>query len=153
MEEQTSESRAYELAYHFTPDLAEAEVAAHLKELESLVGTSGGLVIASREPKKIHLSYPIDHKYYGFFGVVEFNAQAEAITGLNAALKLQNGVLRYLIVAKPSEKKEIRALGDQRNRRSRVNVAPTHKAAPEVKKEKTEEKEIEKELEGVLGKI
>ncbi len=153
MEEAAAVTRVYELAYHFIPDLEEAEVAAHLKDLESLVGKQGGSVITSREPKKIHLSYPIDHKYYGFFGVVEFSAQAEAITGLNAALKLQDGILRFLLVVKPTGKKEIRALGDQRNRRSRINVAPTHRPSTEPKAAPTEEKKIEKELEDVLEKL
>ncbi|MEK7583083.1 MAG: 30S ribosomal protein S6 [Patescibacteria group bacterium] len=154
MEEQEAISRAYELAYHLTPDLDEAAVQLRAQDIASLLTKLGGSsIITNREPKKIHLSYPITHKYYAHFGVIDFEAPTEAITAVNAQLKLEEGVLRFLLVAKPVKNKEIRALGDQRNRRSRVQVAPTHKTAPEVKKEKTEEKEIEKELEGVLGKI
>lgn len=143
--------RTYELAFHLTPDTEEAALAVRVGELESLVKQQGGTVAHIRDPKKTHLSYPVAHKHYGYFGVVEFSAEAEAIALLDAQLKLQDGVLRFLITQKP-ELKEIRSLGD-RLKRQKIQVAPTHRHVPEIKKEKTEEKKIEKELESALEKI
>ena len=146
----------YELAFHIIPDLEEAAVTARAQDIESLITQTGGSVVASRAPKKIHLSYPISHQHYAFFGVVDFNAETEMITGLNAQLKLQDGVLRFLIIKK-TDGKELRTLGDPRIRRTRTHVAPTHQPSTNtgIKKEAapTEEKQIEKELEGVLGKL
>lgn len=144
----------YELAYHITPDMEETTVKTRAQDLETTLVQSGASIVASREPKKIHLSYPLSHKHYGFFGVIEFNAEPEAIAPMQTQMKLQEGILRFMIVKKPTEGKEIRTLGDQRNRRSRIQVAPTHKpTATEPAKPKSEEKVIEKELEDVLGKI
>ena len=144
----------YELAYHFTPDMEEAAAKTKALELETTLVQSGASIVASREPKKIHLSYPLSHKHYGFFGVIEFNAEPETIDPMQTQMKLQEGILRYMIVKKPDVSKEIRTFGDQKNRRSRVQVAPTHKpTVAEPAKPKSEEKEIEKELEDVLEKI
>ena len=150
--EAESTHRAYELAYHITPDLEEAAVTSRAKELEIIVTQNGGSLGMIREPKKIHLSYPLAHKHYAYFGVVDFTATTDAIESLNAQLKLQEGIIRFLIVKKP-EVKELRTLGDHRARSAR-RVAPTHKAAaPTEIKPKQEEKKIEAELEDVLGKI
>ena len=143
----------YELAYHITPDLEEAVVQTRSKEIESEITKLGGSVMAARDPKKIHLSYPLAHKHYAHFGVIDFNAPAESITELDAAMKLHTDILRFLILKKPEVKGEIRTLGDHRARPTR-RVAPTHTpvtAKPEVAP--VEEKKIEKELEDVLGKI
>lgn len=142
----------YELAYHITPDLEEAAAKTRGQELETLLTQSGGAVVTSREPKKIHLSYPLAHKHYAYFGVMDFSASAEAIENINAQMKLQEGILRFMVVKKP-QVKEVRALGD-RSRSRRVHVAPTHKpgTTPEIKP-KQEEKIIEKELADVLEKL
>lgn len=149
-----SDSRAYEMVYHITPDVEETAARARALELETLVTQSGGSVIGTREVKKIHLSYPLSHKHYAFFGLVDFTAPADAITGIDAQMKLQEGILRFLITKKPVAK-ELRTLGDHRARKVRsTHVAPTHKpGAAEPAKPKQEEKVIEKELEDVLEKI
>ncbi len=150
--ESEATKRAYELAYHITPDMEESAVPARVQELEAIVAQNGGAVSASREAKKIHLSYPLEHKHYAYFGVVDFQADTDSIESLNAQLKLQEGILRFMIVKKP-DLKEVRTLGDHRARAAR-RVAPTHKAAaPTEVKPKQEEKKIEAELEDVLGKI
>lgn len=144
----------YELAYHVTPDIEEAVVKTHTQEIEGEITKLGGTVVASREPKKIHLSYPLAHKHYAYFGVIDFDAAGESVTELDAAMKLHTDILRFLIVKKPEIKGEVRTLGDHRARKVRTHVAPTH-TPTEIKKETApvEEKKIEKELEDVLGKI
>ena len=153
----TTSNGVYELAFHITPDLEEAAMGTRTQDIESLITQNGGSITAVRIPKKIHLSYPITHKHYAFFGVVDFQSEAEALESLNAQLKLQEGVLRFLIVKKPAGKagKELRTLGDPRIRRTRTHVAPTHTANMEQRKEQVpgDEKKIEKELEGVLEKL
>ena len=146
--------RSYELAYHLFSDLEEAEVTARMQGVESLITDNGGSIVQSREPKKMHLSYPVNHKHYAHFGVLDFQAPAEMIEKLNAQMKLQDGVLRFLLISKPTEGgKELRVLGDQRARKAHMQIAPTHRPSTEPKVAPTEEKKIEKELEDVLEKI
>lgn len=145
----------YELAYHVTPDIEEGVVKTHTQNIETEITKLGGTVVLSRDPKRIHLSYPLSHKYYAYFGVIDFDSETEKITELDAALKLHTDLLRFMILKKPEIKGEVRTLGDHRMRKARTHVAPTHTPTTEAKKETApvEEKKIEKELEDVLGKI
>lgn len=151
-----NEQKIYELAYHINPDLEEAEVRARASELNELIARGGGAVLVSREPRKIHLSYPVKNKNYSYFGIVDFTALPETIEKLNAEMKLQNSILRYLLLTKPTDK-ELRILGQHRARRTIKTHEPTPTAEARKKpaKEKTEaekqqlEQEIEKVIEGL----
>ncbi len=150
------QSKTYELAYHLNPDFAETEIKAHANELSDIISRSGGIVSASQEPKRTHLSYPIEHKQYAYFGTFDFEAQPEVIEKLNAQMKLQNDVLRYLLTKKTREGKKLRVLGEYRPH-SRVRIK-THEQKPEapsasVETGKTSEektKKLEKEIEEII---
>ena len=144
----------YELAYHITPDIEEGAVKARTQELETEITKLGGNIILSRELKKIHLSYPLEHKHYAYFGVIDFDTATETINEFDSFMKHQPDLLRFIILKKPTVKGELRTLGDHRARLAR-RVAPTHIPTAEIKKDvpHVEEKKIEKELEDVLEKI
>ena len=122
MAEDSNDSKTYELAYHLNPDLEEAKVRTHVQELNELVTKSGGSVLTAREPRRIHLSYPVKNKGYAYFGVTDFAAPAETIEKINAQMKLQNGLLRYLLLVKP-DIKDLRILGEHR---ARPRLVKTH---------------------------
>ena len=65
--ENVATTKAYELAYHIIPDLEGADVNARAQELNDLIAQNGGSVSVSKEPRKIHLSYPIKNKNYAYF--------------------------------------------------------------------------------------
>ena len=153
---ESSGAKTYELAFHLNPDLEEAEVRVRLQELDGLIAQSGGSTLTSRDPRKSHLSYPIKNKHYAYFGLIDFSALPETIEKVNAQMKLQSGVMRYLLLAKP-DIKELRILGQHRSRPRMMKThepaaAETAKKAPKVKtKGETEqlEQEIEKAIEGL----
>lgn len=146
--------KTYELAYHFNPDLEEAGLRAQVQELNDLIAQSGGSVLISKDPRKSHLSYPIKNKHYAFFGLMDFTALPEVIERINARMKLQNTILRYLLLAKPDIKK-LRILGQHRSRprvRTYEPATPieTTKQKPKTKEETEQlEKDIEKVIEGL----
>lgn len=157
MTEQVSDAKTYELAYHLIPDLEEAGVKAHAQELNDLITQNGGSLLTSREPRKIHLSYPVKNKNYAYFGLMDFSAIPDTIEKLNAQMKLQNGILRYLLLTKPIHK-ELRVLGVYRPRPRTIKTHDqtvmadaTKKPAKEKTKEETEqlEKDIEKVIENL----
>lgn len=156
MAETANEPKTYELAYHINPDLEEAEVGARTNELNDLIKRDGGAVLVSREPRKIHLSYPVKNKNYSYFGIVDFTALPETIEKLNAEMKLQNSILRYLLLTKPTDK-ELRILGQHRARRT----IKTHEPAtavetakkPAKEKTKAEEKQLEQEVEKIIENL
>ncbi len=154
------ESKTYELAYHLTPELEEADVKARAQELVNLITQNNGSVLISKEPKHSHLSYPIRHKQYSHFGVLEFKAPAEAVEKINAQIKLQNDVLRFLLLKKDTG--ALRTLGEPRAERMRARTRAQEPATAKIRppapaseketkaesKKKTEE--IEKEIEEVI---
>ena len=153
--ETSSEPRTYELAYHLNPELEEADVKVRAQELSDLVTQAGGSVITSMAPRNTHLSYQIEHKQYAHFGILDFSAPAETLEKINARMKLQGGILRYLLLKKP-ENKELRILGQHRTRpRIKTHEAVAPEAIKKPPKEKTEaekqqlEQEVEKVIEGL----
>lgn len=153
------ESKIYELAYHLIPELEEADIKARTQELVNLITQNDGSVIISKEPKRSHLSYPIRHKQYSYFGMLEFKAPAEAVEKINAQIKLQNDVLRFLLLKKPGNG-ALRTLGEPRAERMRARtqgstMAKIRPSAPASEQETKEEskiktEEIEKEIEEVI---
>ncbi len=153
------ESKIYELAYHLIPELEEADVKVRTQELVDLITQNNGSVLISKEPRRSHLSYPIRHKQYSYLGVLEFTAPAEAVEKINAQIKLQNDVLRFLLLKKPGNG-ALRTLGEPRAERMRARtqeptMAKIKPRAPASEEEtRTESKikteEIEKEIEEVI---
>ena len=152
------DSRQYELAYHLHPDIEAGEVGARVQELEQIITQANGSVLLAREPKRKHLSFPLRNKHYSYFGQIDFSAPAESIEQIAAQLKLQNQLMRYLLITKAGEEKELRTLGSERTRprlKTHDSSTPSREEADRAGKPKIEVKpeQLEKELEDVLEKI
>jgi small subunit ribosomal protein S6 len=150
--ESTPETKSYELAYHLTPDIEESEARNRVQELNDIITTSGGSVLVAKEPRKIHLSYSVKSKNYAYFGIMDFQAASDSIDKINNQMKLQNSILRYLLVKKP-EFKEVRTLGEYR---ARARVKKTYEPAPtEARKSAPKEKTAEEkaQLDEELAKV
>lgn len=145
-----AEAKTYELAYHVTPDIEEGGLAGMVSEIESLIAQNGGSVLFSHAPRLRPLSYPVKHRRQAFFGVLDFTVPAEALEKINSQIKLQNGVMRFLITKKPEVKGELRVLGASKPRMK----LKTHEPVKEIKpKQEVEPGQLEKEIEEVLEKI
>lgn len=141
----------YELAFHLLPELAEEESVKRFREIEGAVTQLGGTILASREPKKQHLSYQINHKKYGLFGVVNFKSPTETITQLESQLKLNNSILRFLVLKIKENAKVLKTLKES-TPRSRIKTHTPPK--PEEKpKEEIKPEVMEKQIEDVIGNI
>ncbi len=104
-----------------------------------------GLQILSEEPpKKIHLFYPIKKERYGFFGILKFEGQAEAVAALTADLNLKENILRFMI-AKTKEAKE-----GERTPMKRIAREPVPRAAPKPAEAALTNEELEKKIEEIL---
>ncbi|MFH1769186.1 MAG: 30S ribosomal protein S6, partial [Parcubacteria group bacterium] len=136
-----------------TPDLEEAQVSSEVSDLEKMITQNGGSILVPREPKRMHLSYPIDHKHYVYFGVIDFSGPTEIIDMIENRLKLQPNVLRHLIIKK-EEGKELRTLGSVRQYRQK-EISPKVQRPVEVPKAKTPEQEekLDQDIKEALEKI
>jgi small subunit ribosomal protein S6 len=93
-------TRPYELVYIFDSALEEAQIDERLEKFHSLLKTpeSPEPVTSQAHWGKRTLSYPIQGKAVGYYVVTQFEAPPESLGELERALKLDESVLRYLIV-------------------------------------------------------
>ena len=87
--------RQYEAVYIFDSTLEDAAINEKLTRYHGLLG-------AAEEPAVDHwgrrqLAYPIGPRENGYYIVARFNADPVALPEFERALKLDDGVIRYLI--------------------------------------------------------
>lgn len=97
--------RHYEVVYIFDPALDEAGVEAKLQRYHALVagGDAGGEVVAVDHWGPRQLAYPIRRQKSGYYVVSQFHAHAEALPEFERILRLDEDLLRYLLVLNEGE--------------------------------------------------
>ncbi|TSC91597.1 MAG: hypothetical protein CEN90_395 [Parcubacteria group bacterium Licking1014_17] len=144
------ETITYELGYHLQPDMEETEVRSSAQKLQEMIIRYDGSIVSSSEPKRTHLSYQIKHKNYARFGTFDFTAPADSIEKINSEIKLQNHIIRHIIIKKEGGK-ELKTLGIRRAAemplRQRQSIRET--PAEPAQSEQQIEKELEKVIEGL----
>src|SRR5574343_509906 len=104
--EQDTESKVYEIGFHFVPTIAEDEVAVQFSHLKSLIEKRGGQFIAEEMPKLKDLAYIISQTVKGqkkkhssaYFVWVKFTLDASEVVPLEKEVKLFEPILRYLLI-------------------------------------------------------
>ena len=90
--------RDYELMTIHRPDLAENDVESKIGELEEFL-TSNEAEVTKRDLwGKRRFAYEIDHLSEGYYTVLTFKSEAEAIANVDRVLSLSDEVLRHKIV-------------------------------------------------------
>jgi len=91
--------RDYEIVYIFAPELEEAEVNTRLERYHALLtGANGGEITATDHWGRRQLAYKVEDQTSGHYVVEHFRAPSEAMPEFERALKLDDSVLRYLVV-------------------------------------------------------
>ena len=89
----------YEVTYILRPGLEEADADARTTAIAEIVRSGGGEVLA--EPEKMgkrRLAYEIDDVREGYYVVMRFKADAAGAKELDRQLRLNEDVLRGLII-------------------------------------------------------
>ncbi len=156
--------KAYELTYIVSPEITSEEAEAKGKEIESLIQSKEGTIVKQTNPTAKTFSYPIGKKASGFLGVVEFNMDSDKLLEVKAIVEKDKKIVRHMLIIKLAAELK-------KERRTRVRPTPTFEiekkeevvetaqeetteekpAAKEKEKEKVELKDIEHELEEILG--
>lgn len=139
----------YEIGFHLTPDLNEAELKSEVEQIENTLTKLGSIVTTVKEAKRTRLSYPLKHKSQSFFGTINFRAKPEIIDDLRKELKLEEKILRYLILRHEENEKVLRSVAGQRNK---IKTKPVMQA-PKKQKEEVKPEEMEKQIEEVIEKL
>jgi small subunit ribosomal protein S6 len=95
--------RLYEAVYIFDPALDEAAINSKLERHHSLVTSDNGEVTAVDHWGNRQLAYPIGKNRTGYYVVAQFNGDPEALPEFERALKLDEDLLRYLVVLNEGE--------------------------------------------------
>jgi small subunit ribosomal protein S6 len=95
--------RDYEVVYIFDTTLDESTVDEKLERFNEMATTGGGEVTTVDRWGSRPLAYPISKKSAGNFVVVQFRAVADALPEFERSMKLDDELLRYLIVLHEGE--------------------------------------------------
>lgn len=95
--------RLYEVVYILDPALDENAVTAKLEKFHDLATANGGEVSAVDHWGSRQLAYPIMRQQSGYYVVAQFTAAAEALPEFERLLRLDDEVLRYLLVLNEGE--------------------------------------------------
>lgn len=90
--------RSYELMTIHRPELAEDDVRSKVSELETFLGEKGATVAKSDLWGKRRFAYEINHLNEGYYTVVTFQAESQAVDELDRMLHLSDDVVRHKIV-------------------------------------------------------
>ena len=91
--------RDYEIVYIFRSSLASEAIEEKLERFHAiLTGDGEGEITGSAHWGKRPFAYPIRKQKNGYYVVVQFASNAAGLSALERVLKLDDDVLRYLIV-------------------------------------------------------
>ena len=91
-------ARPYEVVYIFDPALDEETINQKLSHFHSLVQSPGADAPQLNHWGKRTLSYPIRKRDTGYYVVATFAAEGTALPEFERAIKLDEGVIRHLVV-------------------------------------------------------
>lgn len=95
--------RLYEIVYIFDPALDEEGVNAQLDKHHKVLTDAGAEVAAVDHWGQRQLAYPVNGQSLGYYVVVHFDAEPEVLTEFERLLKLNDHILRYLLVLNEGE--------------------------------------------------
>lgn len=91
--------RDYEIVYIFAPSLEEERVGEKLDRYHGLLtGGEGGEITAVDHWGRRQLAYAVEDQTSGYYVVAQFTAAAERLPEFERILKLDEELLRYLVV-------------------------------------------------------
>lgn len=90
--------RVYELMTIHRPELAEEDFRSKVTEIESFLGNRGATVSNTDLWGKRRFAYEIDHVTEGYYSVITFESETEAVDDLDRVLGLSDDVVRHKVV-------------------------------------------------------
>ena len=137
----------YELAFHLNPDMEETQARQLAQNIENYITSAGGVVSFKKEPERTRLSYPIKHNQQAYFGYVHFNLDnKEGLATIDEQMRFNNDILRYLTVKVPADTSKVKFRFKPQKPKT-VTEKPAEPKTPE------ETKELEKQLEDIIGNL
>lgn len=138
----------YELTYIINPNLSEQDVAAQTDKVRSFINEMAGEIKTEKLWEKRRLAYPIKKQGFGYYVTTEFNIEPQNIIELDKKIKLEQNILRHLLITKEEIKEPHRRIMLPKPAREKIGIGPRPETAPPEEKVKIEE--LDKKLEEIL---
>jgi small subunit ribosomal protein S6 len=90
--------RTYELMTIFRPEMAESDVRTEVDRLAGALTERGAEITATDFWGKRRFAYEIDHLNEGYYSVLRFESEPDALTDVDRALRLSDQVLRHKFI-------------------------------------------------------
>lgn len=103
--------RSYECTIIFTPQLDESAFRATADKYAGLVTAQGGVLTKREQWGKRRLAYSIRHNSEGYYFLLGFRGERSLLAELDRQLRLDESVLRHLIVKDELARGDEPALG------------------------------------------
>ena len=156
--------KTYELSYIVSPEMNSEEALAKAEEIQSAIQSREGIILKQLNPVAKTLAFPIAKRASGYFGVLEFQIEAEKLLEVKEIVVKDGKIVRHMVIIK----EPIRIRRERRSKKPAETFAIEQKTEvpAEVKKEepafaesfnvtkekeKIELKDIDEKLDEILG--
>jgi len=93
----------YEIMFIVKATLEESALNSIVKEVQNLISNNGSKVIEFKEMGRKKLAYPINKEVSGFYYLMNVEANTETVQEFDRKLRINENILRHLILKKESE--------------------------------------------------
>ena len=90
--------RQYEVMYVLRPDLEEEKVKANVARYSDVVTNYGGEITKLQEMGKRRLAYEIQKFREGYYVLMNFKANPDAVAEAERLMKINDDIIRFLFV-------------------------------------------------------
>ena len=90
----------YEIMYVLVSNTSDEEKDAMIEKVNALITKNNGVVESTEKLGNKKLAYEIDKKREGFYVLTNFESEAAAPAKISSVLRITDGILRFIIVAK-----------------------------------------------------
>jgi small subunit ribosomal protein S6 len=121
--------RHYENLVIVKPTLTAEEIKSQLSDIEEIITSNGGEIIARDEMGIKKLAYPINKNERGFMYVMYFKMDPASITEVERRYRINEELLRFVTI-KYDSKREVIAWNNLVEKTNKKPVAKAEEAAP-----------------------
>ena len=90
----------YEMMYILVSTGSDEDKDALIEKVSALITKNGGTVESTEKLGNKKLAYEINKKHEGFYVLTNFTANSEVPATISNTLRITDGILRFIIVAK-----------------------------------------------------
>ena len=92
--------KKYEIMYILVSNTSDEEKDAMIEKVNALITKNNGVIVSTEKLGNKKLAYEIDKKREGFYVLTNFEAEANVPAIVSNTLRITDGILRFIIVAK-----------------------------------------------------